>query len=170
MRHLALDNATWSDHANDRPTLMALLGLKDDYHHEGRALAEVLDRNALSHRFGDVNRFVQLAQLYNQINAPVGQFGLAVINASTTGLESGTPQNDSVYTATTQRLTDLGTLRDQLAAQLAARSPRHEAVTTAAQQTPSSKRASTCCSRPGSPPVSNPAAVQRHRYRSLLSG
>jgi hypothetical protein len=124
VRHLGVDNATWSDHANDRPTILALVGLKDDYRHEGRVLAEVLRPRALPAGFGDVNSFVQLAQLYNQINAPVGQFGLAVINASTTALESGTPQNDSVYTTTTQRLTHLGTQRDRLAAQLAARLDR----------------------------------------------
>src|SRR5262249_21534499 len=40
VRHLGVDDAVSSDHANDRPTVLALLGLKDDYAHEGRVLAE----------------------------------------------------------------------------------------------------------------------------------
>src|SRR5438093_907173 len=41
--NLGIDNTTWSDHTDIRPTLMVLLGLKDDYSHVGRALTEDLD-------------------------------------------------------------------------------------------------------------------------------
>jgi hypothetical protein len=117
VRHLGVDDSVWSDHANDRPTTMALLGLRDDYRHEGRVLAEVLDPRALPGGFGDVNTYVQLGQLYQQINAPVGQFGLATLRLSTTALESGANDaNDTVFTAGTQRLAELGTQRDQIAA------------------------------------------------------
>jgi len=119
VRHLGVDGGVWSDHANDRPTILALVGLKDDYRHEGRVLAEVLDRGALPDGFGDVGSYVRLSQAYEQINAPVGQFGRAVLMLSTLGLESGTAQNDSVFTAATQRLTDLGTTRDQIATEMA---------------------------------------------------
>jgi hypothetical protein len=120
VRHLGVDARTWSDHADDRPTTLALLGLKDDYRHQGRVLAEVLDRRALPEGLGDVDTYVRLGQVYKQINAVVGQFGLASLRASTLALESGTPQNDSAFTATAQRLNELGTQRDQLAAELAA--------------------------------------------------
>ena len=124
VRHLGVDNDVWSDHSNNRPTVLALVGLKDDYQHEGRVLAEILDRGALPHGFGDVNAYVQLGQINNQINAPVGQFGLAAMKVSTAALESGTPQNDSRYTTATQELADLGTQRDQLAAEIAAQLDR----------------------------------------------
>src|SRR3989475_930054 len=41
--NLGVDNTTWSDHTDIRPTLMVLLGLNDDYSHDGRALTEDLD-------------------------------------------------------------------------------------------------------------------------------
>jgi hypothetical protein len=116
VRHLGVEGAVWSDHANDRPTIMALVGLRDDYRHEGRVLAEVLDRSALPDGFGDVNGYVRLSQVYEQINAPVGQFGRATLTLSTTALES---TSDAVFQADTTRLTDLGTTRDQIATEMA---------------------------------------------------
>jgi hypothetical protein len=47
-----VDSRTWSDHTDVRPTMMALLGLKDDYRHDGRVLFELLDGG----RFGDDDR------------------------------------------------------------------------------------------------------------------
>jgi len=118
VRHLGVDNTTWSDHADDRPTVLALLGLQDDYRHEGRVLAEALDRQAVR-GLGDVDAYLRLAAIYKQLNAPVGQFGLATLRASTTALESGPASKDSTYTTVTQQLTDLGTARDSLAARMA---------------------------------------------------
>ena len=116
VRHLGVDEDTWSDHADDRPTELALLGLRDDYLHQGRVLVEVLDRSALPHGFGDADAYAQLARIYKQLNAPVGQFGRATLTASTAALESGTAQNDTVFATTTARLTDLGARRDALVA------------------------------------------------------
>ena len=115
VRHLGVDGAVWSDHANDRPTILALLGLKDDYRHQGRVLAEVLDRGALPRGFGDVDAYVRLSQVFEQIDAPVGQFGLATLRLSTAALESTSP---AVFAAGTQRLTELGTARDQIAGEM----------------------------------------------------
>jgi len=94
---------------------MALVGLKDDYRHEGRVLAEVLDRGALPEGFGDVDSYVRLSQVYEQINAPVGQFGRATLTLSTTALESS---SDAVFQADTKTLTDLGATRDQIATEM----------------------------------------------------
>ena len=117
VRHLGVDDTVWSDHANDRPTVMALVGLKDDYRHEGRVLAEVLDRGALPDGFGDVASYVRLSQVYEQINAPVGQFGRATLTLSTSALES-TSNGDAVFQAGTKTLTDLGATRDQIATEM----------------------------------------------------
>src|SRR5205085_2717186 len=43
VRHLGVDHDVWSDHTDTRVTMMVLLGPKDDYEHEGRALFEVLE-------------------------------------------------------------------------------------------------------------------------------
>src|SRR5205085_5130666 len=42
-----IDSSTWTDHTNVRPTMLELLGLKDDYGHDGRVLIEGLDKSAL---------------------------------------------------------------------------------------------------------------------------
>ena len=42
-----VDNSTWSDHTDIQPTMMALLGLKDDYVPDGRVLSDVIDSSAL---------------------------------------------------------------------------------------------------------------------------
>jgi hypothetical protein len=39
----------FTDHTDVRPTRMHLLGLTDDYQHDGRVALEMLDPNALSH-------------------------------------------------------------------------------------------------------------------------
>ncbi len=74
VRHLGVDHDVWSDHTDTRVTMMVLLGLKDDYEHEGRALFEVLENWAVPESLND-NRDVltDLAQVFKQINAPVGR-------------------------------------------------------------------------------------------------
>ena len=47
VRHLGRHDAVFSDHTDVRPTMMALLGLKDSYVHDGRVLAEWLVSSAL---------------------------------------------------------------------------------------------------------------------------
>jgi hypothetical protein len=118
VRHMGVNGTVWSDHTDDRPTVLALLGLKDDYRHDGRVLVEVLNDDAVRD-IGNVTRYEQLARVYKQLNASVGQFGLATVAASTAALESGTSVNDSTYTSVAQELQSLGQQRDQLAGQMA---------------------------------------------------
>ena len=42
VRNIGVDNSIWSDHTDIRPTILTLVGLKDDYSHDGRALFEDL--------------------------------------------------------------------------------------------------------------------------------
>src|SRR6185312_3325045 len=84
VRHMGVDQSVWADHTDVRPTTMELLGLKDDYSHDGRVLFEVLTDTALppvvrTH----LDLYVQLAQLYKQINAPLGTLGMATLHTST---------------------------------------------------------------------------------------
>ena len=118
VRHSGVDDTVWSDHADDRPTVLSLVGLKDDYRHDGRVLVEVLNEDAVR-GIGNTAAYQQLARVYKQLNACVGQFGLATAAASTAALESGTPQNDTTYTSRTQALQVLGQQRDQLAGRMA---------------------------------------------------
>ncbi|HET9015406.1 MAG TPA: hypothetical protein VFN57_07405 [Thermomicrobiaceae bacterium] len=117
---LGADDAVWSDHTDVRPTMMALLNLKDDYSHDGRVLVEVLDPSALpvslrQHR----GTFLDLAQAYKQLNAPLGQFGLTSLRVSTVEMRSDTP-GDAQYQALDGALASLGAQRDALAGQMAA--------------------------------------------------
>jgi len=46
VRHLGVDHGVWTDHTDTRPTVLALLGLKDDYRADGRVIFEILRSDA----------------------------------------------------------------------------------------------------------------------------
>jgi hypothetical protein len=120
VQQLGVNNSVWSDHTDIRPTMLELLGLKDDYSHDGRVLFEAINDSALP-RVIRQNRsfFTQLAQVYKQINAAVGDFGLSTLQISTKALESNAP-NDSTYTSQENLLRSLNVARDALAGQIIA--------------------------------------------------
>jgi hypothetical protein len=115
-----VDSTTWSDHTDIRPTIMALVGLKDDYSHDGRALVEKLTGWAQPSDVKMSSSFVPLAQIYKQLDACVGQFGLKTLSVSTRALESGSSSDDSSYTQLEGQLTSFGNQRDALASQMIA--------------------------------------------------
>ena len=113
-----LDKRTWSDHTDVRPTMLTLLGLKDDYPHDGRALVEKFDGWAQPAAVRQSDNFVGLARALKQITAPVGPLGLASLHASTVALESGNAQDDSTYTSIESQLASFTAQRDALVAQI----------------------------------------------------
>jgi len=119
VQHNGVDSSTWSDHTDIRPTMLALLGLTDDYSHDGRVLAEDLDPAALPAAL-QANRdgYISLAQVYKQINAPVAALGLASLHISTAALESGSAADDSTYTTLDSQLNAIGAQRDTLTARM----------------------------------------------------
>ncbi|HEX6555254.1 MAG TPA: hypothetical protein VF026_20995 [Ktedonobacteraceae bacterium] len=121
IRGQGVNSSVWSDHTDIRPTMMELLGLKDDYSHDGRVLFEVMKDSALP-KVIQQNRalFTQLAQVYKQIDACVGQLGLATLAVSTKALESGSPSDDSTYTNLENHLISINSQRDALAARMIA--------------------------------------------------
>jgi hypothetical protein len=117
VRRQGRDDSVFSDHADVRPTMLALVGLKDSYVHDGRVLAEKLDEKALPDGIHNKQEhFIELANLYKQLNAPVGSVGLNSLifaNRSIIG-------NDATYA---QYLATMGSLtsdRDALASQIKA--------------------------------------------------
>jgi hypothetical protein len=75
VKNLGIDASTWVDHANVRPTMLTLLGLRDDYTHDGRVLIEGLaikdtPQTLIAHR----ETLLRLGDAYAQVNAPFGQF------------------------------------------------------------------------------------------------
>jgi hypothetical protein len=121
VRNQGVDTATWTDHTDIRPTMMMLLGLHDDYMHDGRAIIEPLYAWALpqalrAHR----ETLLRLGAVYKQINAAVGRLGLDSLRISTRALESGSPADDSTYTNLENQLTGFTTQRNTLAGQMQA--------------------------------------------------
>ena len=118
VRNLGVTDRVWSDHADIRPTMLTLLGLHDDYSHDGRALFELADTNALPVALrGHTASLTALADAFKQLNACVGQFGAATITASSKAITSTSPA-DTRYQVTEDRLARLGVNRDALAVQI----------------------------------------------------
>ena len=126
---MGVDSTDRTDHTDIRPTMMLLLGLKDDYTYDGRALVEGLTPQAIPQAMRDVGAqgfgpgmpgagtFTSLAQMYEQINAPTGQFGITTLTISTHALESNTP-GDATYTYLESQLSTMTTQRNAIAAQM----------------------------------------------------
>jgi hypothetical protein len=111
------DDSVFSDHTDVRPTVLALLGLKDVYVHDGRVLAERLEEQALPHGIRNgVENFVELARAYKQLNAPLGSVGMNSLDFANRSIVA----DDTTYG---QYLTTLGgitTSRDALATEIKA--------------------------------------------------
>ena len=116
VRNLGVNSFTWSDHTDIRPTMLMLLGLKDDYQHDGRVLAEELNPSGLSPTLRrSLLSFEVLATIYKQIDAPVGTLGLNTLAASTAALSSA---DDNTYNGLENNLISIGTRRDAIAGQI----------------------------------------------------
>jgi hypothetical protein len=116
-----VDADTWTDHTDIRPTMMMLLGLHDDYTHDGRAITEPLydwtfPESLRAHR----ETVLRLGQVYKQVNASVGQLGLDALRISTRAIKSGTPSDDSLYISLENQLVSFTTQRNNLAGQMQA--------------------------------------------------
>ena len=108
----------FSDHTDIRPTIMALVGLQDDYVHEGRVLFEALKPSAIPQSLtAHSATLLQLAQVYKQINAPVGPLGLNSIAVSTAALASNS-EGDHTYNRLEGRIADWQARRDAIAGQM----------------------------------------------------
>jgi len=112
VQHAGPTDAIFSDHTDTRPTIMGLVGLKDDYAHDGRVLFEVLQDNAvLRGKQGDRNVITRLAQAYKDINAPVGRLGRKTFAISTDALTG----DDATYAKLEAKLTELTNTRNKIA-------------------------------------------------------
>ena len=94
VKRLGVNNSIWADHADDRPTMLSLLGLSDSYVMDGRVITQVLDNgggHGNSRRLSDNDHgdtTTELGNVYKQLNAPYGAFGLDTLVASTTAIKS----------------------------------------------------------------------------------
>ncbi|MGY4432182.1 arylsulfatase A-like enzyme [Bradyrhizobium sp. F1.13.1] len=115
VKPLGRHDEQFTDHADVRPTLMALLGLTDDYVHEGRVVAEFMQDNALPSGIRrDRENFVELAHVFKQLNAPKGELGRASLVWSNRSVTA----TDKVYARYLRRIADITADRDQLASHI----------------------------------------------------
>jgi arylsulfatase A-like enzyme len=117
VKKLGRFDTVFSDHADLRPTILELIGLHDDYIHDGRVLAEILEPNSLPHSLRkSLEDFIELAQLYKEINAPrgtVGRKSLLFANKSIVRDD----KTYAIYLATIEKVTDA---RNDLAGEIIA--------------------------------------------------
>jgi hypothetical protein len=105
------NTGVWADHTDTRPTLMALVGLKDAYVPDGRVLTEIM---SAAPGATQSPQFVPLAACYKQLNSSVGAFGTDTLVADTHALETSS-SGDNRYHEFLAELTALGGARDALA-------------------------------------------------------
>ncbi len=118
VQHLGVNSSIWADHTDTRPTMMELLGLHDDYQHEGRVLFEVMQSWALPDAVRDhLTQLTRLAQIFKQINAPVGDLGLMTLQTSTKALKSSSP-NDRTYIRLENQLLSITRMRNHIAGRI----------------------------------------------------
>jgi hypothetical protein len=116
----ATPDQTWTDHTDLRPTILSLVGLKDDYTHDGRLLSGDLSGYAVPAAVKKSgSSFTQLADAYKQLNASFGTFAMNVLKASTHALASN-DAGDSTYNSIEGQIQSLTSQRDTLAGQIKA--------------------------------------------------
>jgi len=99
---------TWVEETDIRPTMLYLLGLKDDYESDGHVITQ-----AVQHVSRALAATADLAAGYDQIESSVGQFGTDTLIADTKALASGSSSDDSAYQTEQQTLLKLANDRDR---------------------------------------------------------
>jgi hypothetical protein len=114
-----VDQHTWADQTDNRPTLLALAGLHDDYAGDGRVLQEELAPDAVAPALSrNRTAVLEVGQLYKQLAAADGQFAMSTLAVSTRALASGSATDDRTYTRLEAALAGLDKLRDALTAEM----------------------------------------------------
>jgi hypothetical protein len=108
----------WTDHTDVRPTMLTLLGLKDDYVRDGRTVVQPLfdwavPQTLRAHR----ETVIRLGDVYKQLNAAFGSFAMDTLKASTKALGS-TSDGDAVYKSTESAIGSLTAQRNALASKI----------------------------------------------------
>jgi hypothetical protein len=117
VRHLGTADP-WTDHVDLRPTILGLVGLSDDYRHDGRPTWEIIDRAAIpASVLVRKGQLTQVGVALKQITAPFGLFAMTTLQLSTKGLASNA-DGDATYTQIETAIASLTAERDALALQM----------------------------------------------------
>ncbi|MBV8144500.1 MAG: hypothetical protein JO184_05780, partial [Gammaproteobacteria bacterium] len=108
--------SVFTDHTDLRPTLLSLLGLADDYDHDGRAIFEIMTHDSIPYEIRrHLHTAERMAQLLKAINAPLGPLGVYTLKRSTTALASN---DDTTYNAIEDQILQITRRRNDIAAQM----------------------------------------------------
>lgn len=100
--------------------MMTLLGLTDDYQHDGRTIVELLDPSVLPQSLkAHSETLLALGQIYKKIDAPFGELAKSTLAVSTYAITS-TSTGDVVYNNLENTILQWTLERDGLAAQIKA--------------------------------------------------
>src|SRR3989441_2098492 len=116
---IGIDSTTWSDHTDLRPTILDLVGLKDDYIHDGRLISEILQGYSQPFAVKQSGNFFVLARKYKQLNAPFGEFAMDTLKSSTFALASN-DAGDATYNSVEGQIQSLTSQRDAVSTQMKA--------------------------------------------------
>jgi hypothetical protein len=108
----------FTDHVDLRPTMLFLLGLRDDYRGDGRVILELLDDTVLPDSLrANAGTLNELGQVYKQIYAPFGRLAKNTLTVSTYALKSDSPR-DVIYANLEDRIASWTAKRDKLTVEI----------------------------------------------------
>ncbi|SEE25095.1 hypothetical protein SAMN05519104_5590 [Rhizobiales bacterium GAS188] len=110
VKSLGRSDSVFSDHTDLRPTILALLGLTDDYVSDGRVLIEFVQPELIPDR----HRYTDLARIYKQINAPVAKLGLSALVYANRSVAS----SDAAYNTYLTTIAGIVSTRNSLASEM----------------------------------------------------
>jgi hypothetical protein len=120
IKNLGTDHSVWTDHTDHRPTVLTMLGLKDDYNTDGRTITQIADESALPVSLRVHHPSLEkLAASYKQLMASFGSFSMDTLAASSRALASDSP-GDQTYTDTENAIASLTDQRNALASDIRA--------------------------------------------------
>jgi len=109
-------NDFFTDHVDLRPTMLFLLGLKDDYQSDGRVILETVDPKILPSSLKP-EALKDLGQIYKQLDAPFGQLAGSALAVSTYAIQSDSFA-DSTYKILEDQIALWTSQRNALAGQI----------------------------------------------------
>ena len=112
------DQMIFTDHTDVRPTINALVGLRDVYQADGRVITQAMVPAAVPGAIAsDQATAEMLGDAYKRINAPFGAFSQDVLLTSTKALQGADP-GDATYVTKEAAIVSLTAQRDALAVQI----------------------------------------------------
>jgi hypothetical protein len=109
----ASQRGTWAEEVDIRPTMLWLLGLRDDYATDGRVVSQLLAQPT-----APLVRTQGLATAYQQINSSVGPLATMTLLADSRALASGSSTRHQRYDDTEEALHKIANRRDALATEM----------------------------------------------------